>query len=116
MPIHATNQGWILETRTSGYALGLNQAGLLTHRYWGIRLAHSEEYPPAPNPPAWSSSDPAAHLTPEEYPGYAALRFSEPCLKVAFADGVRDLDLRFESAEINDGATPELHIHLRDAV
>jgi alpha-galactosidase len=116
MPIYATDQGWLLETRMSAYALGLNQAELLTHRYWGARLIYPEDYPAAPNPAAWSSFDPAAHLTPEEYPGYAALRFNEPCLKITFADGVRDVDLRFDSAEINDATTPELHVHLRDAV
>jgi hypothetical protein len=32
MPIHATDPGWVLETWTTGYALGLNSAGLLIHR------------------------------------------------------------------------------------
>src|SRR5262245_2133734 len=116
MPIHATNQGWVLETDTTGYALGLNAAGLLTHRYWGPRLPRSEDYPPAPDP--WlpgSLNDPPHQLTPEEYPAYAGLNFVGPCLKVTFGDGVRDVVLRYDSAEMPDGAPDELLIHLRDA-
>lgn len=115
MPIHATDQGWILETRTTGYALGLNQAGLLAHRYWGARLNCVEDYPAAPNPAPWAFNNPA-QLTPEEYPGYEDIKFIDPCLKVTFADGVRDVVLRFDSAELQETDVPELHIHLRDTV
>ena len=44
MPIHTTEQGWVLETAATGYALGLNQAGLLVHRYWGARLMTPGDY------------------------------------------------------------------------
>ncbi|NJN17555.1 MAG: alpha-galactosidase [Oscillochloris sp.] len=116
MPIFATPQGWVLETANTGYALGLNAAGLLAHCYWGPRLTTAADYPPPPNPPAWGSFNNPAQLTPEEYPGYADIKFSEPCLKLSFADGVRDVVLRFESAAMPDGDRPELHITLRDAV
>jgi hypothetical protein len=33
MPIHQQNKGWILETRGAAYVFGLNDAGLLAHRY-----------------------------------------------------------------------------------
>src|SRR5438093_5689951 len=116
MPIHATDQGWVLETRTTGYALGLNKAGLLAHRYWGVRLAHVEDYPAAPNPGPWTAFNNPAQLTPEEYPGYEDIKYIDPCLKVTFADGVRDVVLRFDSVELRETDVPELHIHLRDAV
>ncbi|HEX6289504.1 MAG TPA: alpha-galactosidase [Herpetosiphonaceae bacterium] len=116
MPIHTTDQGWVLETATTGYALGLNQAGLLTHRYWGARLPTPDDYPAAPNPEMWSAFNNPAQRTPEEYPGYEDIKFIDPCLKVAFADGVRDVVLRFESAEVRAGDVPELRIHLRDTV
>ncbi|MGQ9928260.1 MAG: hypothetical protein ACUVS4_15480 [Chloroflexaceae bacterium] len=48
MPILTTDQGWVLETRTAAYALGLNRAGLLTNRYWGARLPHLDDSPAAP--------------------------------------------------------------------
>ena len=37
---------------TSGYALGLNAAGLLTHRYWGARLSGPDDYHQHPCPTA----------------------------------------------------------------
>jgi alpha-galactosidase len=115
MPIHASDWGWVLETRSTSYALGLNQAGLLAHRYWGQRLPRLGDFPPAPDP--WqlgALNDPPNQLTPEEYPAYGGVNYVEPCLKVTFADGVRDLVLRFDSAEVNHAAD-ELLIHLRDA-
>jgi len=115
MPIHATDQGWILETSATGYALGLNQAGLLVHRYWGLRLPDLADYPAAASPAPWGFNS-AAQLTPEEYPGYEDIKFIAPCLKVTFADGVRDVVLRFDSAELRETDAPELCIHLRDTV
>lgn len=114
MPIYADERGWVLETRTTGYALGLNRAGLLAHRYWGPRLAGPEDYPAPPDPAGWASFNSAAQLTPEEYPGYEDMKFVEPCLMVRFADGVRGSALRFDSAELTAGDTPELRITLRD--
>lgn len=115
MPIQATDRGWILETRTTAYALGLNDAGVLAHRYWGARLPYAEDYPAAPNPGGWVSFNGPSQLTPEEYPGYAGLTYIEPCLKVTFDDGVRDVVLRFDRADVRDGDVPELEIRLRDA-
>lgn len=114
MPIHQTDQGWVLETRTTGYAFGLNQAGLLAHRYWGARLPQLTDYPPAPDPAGWASFDSAAQLTPEEYPGDGEMKFIDPCLKLVFADGVRDTVLRYVGAELREADAPELRIHLRD--
>lgn len=114
MPIYETDQGWVLETHNSAYALGLNQAGLLTHRYWGARLPQIDDYPPAPNPPGWASFNNAAQLTPEEYPGYEDMKFVDACINVTFADGVRGTVLRFDSSEVEASDPPELRIHLRD--
>jgi len=36
----------------------------------------------------------------EEYPGWGGMRYTEPCLKVSFADGVRDLVLKYVSHEV----------------
>ena len=111
MPIHANDQGWVLETRSTAYALGLNPAGLLTHRYWGPRLPLPEDYPPPPSPLAWASFNNPAQLTREEFPGYEDMKFTEPCIMAVFADGVRNLVLRFAKADING---EELRIVLRD--
>ena len=115
MPIHATSSSWIIETNQTGYAIGLNNAGLLTHRYWRERLPQPSDYPPAPNPVERASFDMPAHYTPEEYPGYSALRYIDPAIKITFADGVRDLVPEYVDYSVSDGLYPELSIHLRDA-
>jgi alpha-galactosidase len=104
----------VLETQATGYALGLNKSGLLTHRYWGPRLPRPEDYPPAPDPTHWASFEGSAHRTPEEYPAQGGLKFIDPCLDVIFADGVRDLVLNFAGYDVHDGDVPELSIELRD--
>ncbi len=53
MPILTNDHGWVLETQTTGYAFGLNEAGLLAHRYWGTRLPEIDDYPQTPNPSGW---------------------------------------------------------------
>jgi alpha-galactosidase len=114
MPIHVADSGWVLETRTSGYAFGLNGGGLLAHRYWGARLPRVGDYPPAPDPDFWASFESPAQRTPEEYPGHGGIKFIDPCLKVTFADGVRDVVLRFDGYDIREGETPEVRIDLHD--
>ena len=111
MPIRGDERGWILEMARTAYALGLNTGGLLVHRYWGPRLPYPGDYPAAPEGREWASFDPAQQVTPEEYPASGGMRFIDPCLKVTFADGVRDLALRFERAD-TDG--DELRLLLRD--
>jgi alpha-galactosidase len=107
-----TKVSWVLETKNSAYVLALNQAGLLTHCYWGARLPALNDYPPPANPAGWASFNGAAQLTPEEYPAYSDIKYIEPCLKLSFADGVRTLDLHCESVEMfEDGIV----VHLRDA-
>ena len=114
MAIIHNPQGWVLETRSTAYAFGLNASGRLAHRYWGPRLPLAQDYPPAPDSPGWASFNGPAQLTPEEYPAYAGPSYIEPCLKVSFADGVRDVVLAFESAEAVDGPLPGIDIHLAD--
>ena len=114
MPIFTHANQWILETSSTAYALGINDAGLLVHSYWGKRLADLAAYPSPPNPVGWASFTNAAHLTPEEFPTYTGMKFTEPAMMVHFTDGVRDFVPVFERGEIEDGATPVLHLHLRD--
>ena len=113
MPIHATDSDWLLETEHTAYAFGLNQAGLLTHRYWGVRLPRPEDYPAASDPVFWAA-DGAAHFTPHEYPVYGGLSYVDPCLKVSFADGVRDLVLAYVDHQVSRAPQPELTIRLQD--
>jgi len=113
MLISTTSNGWVLQTHHTGYAFGTNPAGLLAHTYWGERLPNVQDYP-HPRLPQDYPFNPAAHRTLEEYPGYGGYKYIDPCLKVTFADRVRDLVLRLDAAEIVDGDTPELRVQLAD--
>ncbi|MBI4928310.1 MAG: alpha-galactosidase, partial [Anaerolineae bacterium] len=114
MSIRAINDAWVIETQSTAYVLGLSPSGLLLHLYWGARLPRLEDYPQPEEPGFWAFNGPG-HMAREEYPAHGGIKFVEPCLKVRFADGVRDTLLVFESAEIIEGALPELTVRLKDA-
>jgi alpha-galactosidase len=114
MPIHSSPAGWVLETRNTAYALGLNRAGLLTHRYWGARLPFPGDYPEPVNPVFWAADGPG-HFTPEEFPGYGGTKYVDPAIKVTFADGVRDLVLTYLDATVQESPSATLVLHLKDA-
>lgn len=134
MPIHSSDKTWILETKDTAYVLGLDRRGALVHHYWGPRLPKESDYaaistplpillpfpmpipvePPDPNappPPPPPGLDP---LKFEEYPAHGGLKYSDPCLKLFFADGVRDVVLAYQGASVLDTPQPELVIHLKD--
>ncbi|HPH97387.1 MAG TPA: alpha-galactosidase [Anaerolineaceae bacterium] len=115
MPIFRHNSLWILETAASGYAFGLNPAGLLAHAYWGPRLPFPSDYPLPPNPAPWASFNGAGQLTPEEYATYAGPKYTDPSILLTLPDGVRDLVLTYEDEQIVPSPQPELHLHFRDA-
>ncbi len=115
MTIHTSRNRWVLETRHTAYAFGLNRAGLLAHHYWGKRLPRTEDYPAPPEPGGFASTDGFDHFVPEELPGYAGTKYIDPCLKVTFADGVRDVVLVFEDFSVSGAPSPQLDIRLRDA-
>lgn len=112
MPIHTRGNYWILETDKTTYAFGLNDDHMLAHMYWGPRLPYITDYPAPGFPEHWASFNGAGTVNREEYPPYAGTRFIEPCLKVTFADGVRDVVLTFDSAEHDEDT---LQITLKDA-
>ena len=115
MAVQQLKNVWVLETRTTGYALGLHSTGHLIHLYWGKRLPQVGDYLATT---ALLSIIPAGMETrfvPEEYPAHGGLKFVDPCLKVTLIDGVRELVLGFESAEVSQGQDSELTISLKDA-
>ncbi|WP_425145085.1 glycoside hydrolase family 36 N-terminal domain-containing protein [Deinococcus sp.] len=103
---------WILETARTGYALGLSPEGAVVHTYWGPKLPRAQDYPRPTETAEWSAFNQPAHLLREEYPAQGGPKYVEACLSATFADGNRDLDLRYLSATQDaDGLT----IVLRDA-
>ncbi len=114
MPVLVRDNQWILETADTAYVVGVNRSGLLVHAYWGDRLPYPDDYPAPADARDWASFSGAAHFLAAEYPAYAGTNFTEPCLKLSYADGVRDTVLQFAGAAIVDGAAPELRVTLRD--
>ena len=91
---------WVLESDRTTYVLGLNEQNALQTVYWGKRLARLDGIGPRTRatPTPFESGE---GMTAEEYPGWGGLRYAEPCLKVTFADGVRDLVLKYVAHEIH---------------
>jgi alpha-galactosidase len=88
----------------ASYVFGVNARGELQQLYWGGRLAAQDAFPQAKPMPGVASFDSSYTNTPQEYVGWGAGLFNEPALKVTFADGNRDLVLRYDShAETANG-------------
>jgi alpha-galactosidase len=104
---------WVIESGESSYVFGVNERNELQSIYWGKPVWRDQDWKPAHSYPEWDSTEPSTTITPEEYPGWGGLRFFEPCVKLAFADGARDLVLKYDSYETH---ASELTVHLRDAV
>ena len=86
-----------LDGGNATYAFGVNENGELQQLYWGGRLAAGDAIPPARRMPEWSSFDSPYTNTAQEYAGWGSGLYSEPAIKVTFADGVRDLELHYAS-------------------
>src|SRR6266404_4781827 len=83
------------------YAFGVNERGELQTLYWGGRIGARDSVPDAHSNPEAASFDSPYTTTPQEYTGWGAGLFTEPALKVSFADGNRDLVLHFVRASPN---------------
>ena len=101
-----------LDGGRSTYTFGVNERGELQTLYWGRRLGRQDQVPPAHSLKEWASFDSSYTTTPQEYSGWGAGLFTEPALKVTFADGNRDLVLHFAKAVQN--TPPLVEILLKD--
>lgn len=86
-----------LDAANVTYSFGVNPRGELQQIYWGGRIAASDPIPEAASKREWASFDSSYTTTPQEYAGWGAGLFTEPALKVTFADGNRDLVLHYAS-------------------
>ena len=103
-----TGQVFRLDGGNSTYAFGVNERGELQTLYWGGRLEPHDKIPPAHSLIEWASFDSSYTTTPQEYAGWGAGLFTEPALKVSFADGNRDLVLHFVRATPNGAQSLEV--------
>ena len=99
---------WVLETEHTSYVIGRDSSDHIQHLYWGARIERDADFGSARPLAEHTSFDPGEG---EEYPGWGGMRYSEPCLKVTFAGGVRDLVLKYESHETTPDA---LTLRLKD--
>lgn len=104
----AASRTWRLDGGNVTYAFAVNEAGVLQSLYWGPRLAASDRIT-LETPRGLSSVDPASSIETQEYPGWGGGLFTEPTLKLAYPDGVRDVVLHYVSGRVEpNGATIEL--------
>ena len=106
---------WVLSTYRTAYVFGLSSNGRLQHLYWGELLPYTTDYPGLGRPLS-SVALKGGTLTGEEYPAWGGFLYTEPCLKVTFADGVRDLVLSYSGQRQETGldGLPVLVISLKD--
>ncbi len=102
---------WLITTTHSSYAMGVAPNGQLEHLYWGPPLWRAEDLPAATNLKDISSFDPHQMIENEEFAGWGGPRYYEPALKIARANGDRDLVLHYASQSIEGD---ELTITLKD--
>ncbi len=123
---------FVLTTDNTAYCLGIDPENNVQHLYWGTRLPYEDDYPDfrkigptvgigknRENPSNLSLADfyypyeAGRAVINEEYVGWGGLNFVEPCLKLTFPDGVRDLVLKYDSHQI--ASDTKLFVTLKDA-
>ncbi len=105
-------QAFRLDGGNATYAFGVDERGELQPIYWGGRLGAHDNMPASHSLPEWASFDSPNTTTPQEYSGWGAGLFTEPAIKVSFADGTRDLVLHFVKA---DASRPQsIEVLLKD--
>lgn len=103
---------WVLQSGEATYAFGVNERGELQHLYWGKRIA-VQDLIAAHSLPEWASFDLSTTTTPQEYPGWGAGLYTEPGLKVTFANGNRQVVLHYVDQKLEG---PNLEITLKDEI
>lgn len=105
---------FLLNTKSTSYAFGIDDQGLARHLYWGKRIDSVEDFE-MPVLTEVSTNDPVFEITKEEFPVYGNLRYKEHCLKAVFADGTREVVYRYEGYEVKRTEDDEeLVITLKD--
>jgi alpha-galactosidase len=104
-----SSQSWLLQTRRTGYALGLNSQDIPQHTYWGAKLTALSDY----SAPSSYSNASFGTARRDEFPVWGDYQFVEPCLKVHFHDGVRAGLLAFSGADVQ---VDQLTLTLQDPV
>ncbi len=112
MPLQyfADQQLFLLTTQNTAYAFALNKEQELVHIYWGEKLPYPSDYP-IQQLRVPSSFTSGTHKLLAEYPEGSGIQNIEPCLRATFADGTRDVRLKYNSYQIEG---EELAVHLKE--
>src|SRR3569833_2132026 len=86
-----------LHTNNTNYAIHLTPEGRLLHLYWGVKLPYPTDAPLAP--PSHRHARFHADLRDwmSEISSPTGIHDIEPCVRVIFSDGTRDLRLGYVS-------------------
>jgi alpha-galactosidase len=112
-----SNRCWILQMEASTYCIGLSEdASSLQHIYWGPRIAAAAAGEMAHTPgPLLVPFESQTGMSREEYAPWGEMRFSEPSLKVEYADGTRLIEWVFEEHGVDrSGEGQTLWLRFRD--
>jgi alpha-galactosidase len=107
---------WLLSTRSTSYVVGVDDAGLVTQRYWGraipaTALAELDVVPRHKGSNSWQRPEEVD----EQLPVDGGARWAVPSLQVRFASGIRSLELEFDGAQVEtEDSSDLLHIRLVD--
>ncbi len=112
--VNTKNDVFLINTKSTSYAFGVDDLGLIRHLYWGKKIGAVEELE-LPQLTEVSTNDPVFEITREEFPVYGGLRYKEHCLKATFADGTRELVYQYCGYDVEEGDDwEELVVHLKD--
>lgn len=90
------------------YAFGVTATGTMQSVYWGPRLGDRDTLL-AIDAVGLSSVDPTSSIERQEFPGWGGVLYTEPTLKLAWPDGVRDVVLHYVKHQVSgDTVTIEL--------
>ncbi len=92
------------------YAFGVTGDGAVQHIYWGPALRRDDRLAPRALTNL-SGLDPVSSIAPLEFPAWGGRLYTEPAVKIAWPDGVRDLVLRYHAHRVEGG---RLIVELRD--
>ena len=102
---------FLLHAGEQSYAFGVNERGELQSIFWGGQVKNIADLPAAKGRPGVASFDGSTTTTPQEYPGWGSVLYTEPAIKATFEDGNRDLVLHYVSHKIDKD---ELMVELKD--
>ena len=95
LEVDAAGGRFLWRGTNAAYAVAVNGEGELEHLHFGHPEVRPDDLPaPRAGAPRWPWVT-VGHVSGLEYPAWGGAFYGEPCLKAAFADGVRDVRLAY---------------------